>query len=288
MFKWIILLFLPFFTIAQTNFELIKKASAFKHPENILIINENKVFIADIGKTLKSTDRDSDGVIYQCSITNLNTKNKLNKTFKLNAPKGMMVSGNILFIADVDRIVLANLETGLKTDEIVFEDTTVSLNDIFMLDDNTLLVSVTNKHELFAVNLSSKEIITLSNSSVEGANGICRNEKKIYVCGFSSKNKKKGSVYEYDLETNQVNSVIKELGHLDGIKLYNNKLLVSDWGADYNHGKIWEIDLATKTSKITFEDERLKSPSGFDLQGDIIIIPCLDSGDVLVYKLKQN
>ena len=287
MFRWLLLLFLPVLVCAQTKFELIKKISSFKHPENICIINADKIFIADIGKTFESTARDSDGVVYQCAINNINTKNKFNKTFKLNAPKGMMVSGNTIFIADVDRIVIANMETGLKTEEIAFADTTVSLNDIFMLDDNTLLVSVTNKHELFAVNLSSKEIIILSNSSVEGANGICRNEKKIYVCGFASKEKKKGNVYEYDLESNKVSPLVKELGHLDGIKLYNNKLLISDWGADYNHGKIWEIDLETKRLRIVFEDERLKSPSGFDLLGDTLVIPCLDSGDILVYKLSK-
>ena len=70
------------------------------------------------------------------------------------------------------------------------------------------------------------------------------------------------------------------------MKMYNKKLLVSDWGADYNHGKIWEIDLVNKKERLLFEDEMLKSPSGFDLLGDTLVLPCLDSGDVLVYKLK--
>jgi hypothetical protein len=286
MFRYLLLLFFPTLVYTQTKFELVKKISSFKHPENVYIIDANKVLIADIGKTFKSTERDSDGVVYQCVMGNINAKNKLNKTFKLNAPKGMMVNGTTLFIADIDRIVIANVETGTKIDEIVFTDTTVSLNDIFLLDDNTLLVSVTNKHELFAVTLSSKEIINLSNSSVEGANGLCKNEKKIYVCGFASKEKKKGSLYEYDLESNKVSTIVRELGHLDGMKLYNNKLLVSDWGADYNHGKIWEIDLETKKPSIVLEDEMLKSPSGFDLLENTLIMPCLDSGNILVYKLK--
>jgi len=286
MFRYLFLLFLPTLVSAQTKFELVKKISSFKHPENVYIIDANKVLIADIGKTFKSTERDSDGVVYQCAMSNINAKNKLNKSFKLNAPKGMMVNGSTLFIADIDRIVVANIETGAKIDEITFADTTVSLNDIFLLDDNTLLVSVTNKHELFAVTLSSKEIINLSNSSVEGANGLCKNEKKIYVCGFASKEKKKGNLYEYDLESNKVSTIVRELGHLDGMKLYNNKLLISDWGADYNHGKIWEIDLETKKPSIVLEDELLKSPSGFDLLENTLIIPCLDSGNILVYKLK--
>jgi sugar lactone lactonase YvrE len=162
----------------------------------------------------------------------------------------------------------------------------VSLNDIFLLDENTLLASVTNQHELYAVTIDSKEIINLSNNSIYGANGLCKDENKVYVCGFSSKEKGKGSIYEYDLDQNKINLIIKDLGHLDGMKLYHKNLLVSDWGADYNHGKIWEIDLVTKQQHLLFENELLKSPSGFDLLGDTLVLPCLDSGDVLVYELK--
>ena len=286
MFKYTLILFLPIFICAQTKFERIKKISSFKHPESICIINANKILIADIGRSLKSTEADSDGVIYQCSINNIHTKNKLNKTFKLNAPKGMVVNGNTLFIADVDRIVMVNIETGIKADDITFTDKTICLNDVFLLDDNTLLATVTNQHELYAITIDSKEIINLSNNSLEGANGLCKNQNKIYVCGFSSKEKRKGSIYEYDIETNKTILLVKELGHLDGIKLFNEKLLVSDWGADYNHGKIWEMDIKTKQARIVLEDEILKSPSGFDVLGDTLIMPCLDSGDVLVYKLK--
>jgi hypothetical protein len=285
MFRYILLFLLPVFVSAQTKLQFVKRIHAFKHPEGVCIINADKVFISDIGKSFKTTDRDSDGVIYQCPINNINSKNKFNKTFKLNAPKGITFANHKLFIADVDRIVIADIETGIKADEIAFADTTVSLNDVFLLDDNTLLVTVINKHELYAINLTSKDIINLSNSSIEGANGLCKYEKKIYVCGFSSKEKGKGSIYEYDIETNKITTVIKDLGHLDGIKLFNKKLFVSDWGADYNHGKIWEIDIVTKKARVICEDEDLKSPSGFDILDDTMLIPCLDSGTILVYKL---
>ncbi|HEX7413470.1 MAG TPA: hypothetical protein VF411_05440 [Bacteroidia bacterium] len=288
MFKYLLLLSFPFMVCAQTKLQFVKRISSFKHPESVCIINADKILIADIGKSFKTTARDSDGVVYQCSINNINAKNKFNKTFKLNAPKGMAFSGSKLFIADIDRIVLADMETGIKIDEIVFADTTVSLNDVFLLDDNTLLVTVINKHELYAITLNSKEIINLSNSPIEGANGLCKYEKNMYVCGFSSKEKGKGNLYEYDLETNKITPIIKDLGHLDGIKLYNKSLLVSDWGADYNHGKIWEIDITTKKARLAYENEELKSPSGFDVLDDMLLVPCLDSGTILVYKLTQD
>jgi hypothetical protein len=285
MFRYILLFILPVLTCAQTKLQFVKRVHAFKHPECVCIINADKIFVSDIGKSFKTTERDSDGVVYQCAVNNINAKTKFNKSFKLNAPKGMALVGTKLFIADIDRIVIADMQTGAKTDDIIFADTTVSLNDVFLLDENTLLVSVINKHELYAINLQSKDIINLSSSSTEGANGLCKFEKKVYICGFSSKEKGKGSIYEYDIETNKIKTVINDLGHLDGVKLYDKKLLISDWGADYNHGKIWEIDITTKKARVVCEDEDLKSPSGFDLLDDIILIPCLDSGTILVYKL---
>ena len=280
-----LLLFLSFSVAAQTKLELLKRTATFKHPESICMLTENTFLVSDIGKTLYSTKRDSDGVIYVCDIHAINTKNRLNKTSKLNAPKGMAIKGNTVYVADVDRVVLFNLENGSKTDEIDFGDSTLSLNDVFFLDEHTLLVSVINKHKLFALNISSKEILNLLDKDVEGANGLCKNETKMYVCGFSSKEKNKGSVYEYDLISNTMCVFQKDLGHLDGIRLYGNKLIVSDWGGDYNHGKLWEISLTSREAKVLYENPILKSPSGFDLKGNTLIVPCLDSGEILVYKL---
>lgn len=284
----LLLLFLPFLFYGQTKFEPLKKVSCFKHPESVCIVDENKIFVADIGRGLASAARDSDGVIYACAFDNFNSKNRLNKNFKLNAPKGMAFYEHILYVADVDRIVMINTESGEKTDEISFPDKEIFLNDVFMLDDNTLLVTATNRHELYAVVLSSKEVVNMSNKNMFGANGLCKNGGKIFVCGFSSEIKGKGSIYAYDTETNKTEEIVKDIGHLDGMRIYKNKLIISDWGADYNHGKFWELDPEIKQAKLIYESPDLKSPSGFDIYNDTLVVPCLDSGDLLIYKLSLS
>jgi hypothetical protein len=291
MIRYILAWVIPFVAFAQTTtppkFEFVKKEGGFKHPESICVVSPEAVFIADIGKEMKPSEADSDGVLYKCTIDKIAEHKKFNKNFKLNAPKGIAADKKYLYITDIDRIVIVNIETGEKEDEISFSKKGVFLNDITMLEENTLLVTATNHHELYAVIIPTKEIFNLSNKDIEGANGIYLGVGKVFVCGFADKKLAKGSVYEYDLETNKISTILPSLGHLDGLKMYKDKLIVSDWGGDYNHGKIWEIDLEKKTSTILTDNKELKSPSDFDIYENTILIPCIDSGEIMVFKWNQ-
>ena len=284
MLKQLFLLVLPFFAFSQSKFEFVKSEGGFKHPESVCVVSEDAVFIADIGKEMKPSEADSDGVLYKCSIKDIGGKKKFNKTFRLNAPKGITADKKYLYVTDIDRVVVIDIATGEKADEISFAGRGAFLNDVTMLDENTLLVTATNHHELYAVLIPSKEIFNLSNKDMEGANGIFLGKAKVFVCGFADKLKGKGSVYEYDLETNKISTIIDHLGHLDGLKMHNDKLIVTDWGGDYNHGKIWEIDLTTKKSTILSDNKELKSPSDFDIYENTMLVPCIDTGVIMVFK----
>ncbi len=284
MFKYLLILGFPFIALSQPKFEFVKKEGGFKHPECVCVVNEEAVYIADIGKEMKPSEADSDGVLYKCSLKNFSEKKKVNKTFKLNAPKGICADKNYLYITDIDRIVMVSIATGEKYDEIPFAGKGVFLNDITMLEENTLLVTETNHHEMYAVIINSKEIFNLSNKDVEGANGIYLATGKVYVCGFADAKQGKGSIYEYNLETNKISVVFDHLGHLDGLKMYKDKLIVSDWGGDYNHGKIWEVDPDTKIQTLLTDNKELKSPSDFDIFENTLMVPCIDSGEILFFK----
>ncbi|HXB41089.1 MAG TPA: hypothetical protein VNZ49_11145 [Bacteroidia bacterium] len=284
MIRYFFIFFFPVFLSAQTKFTFVKKEGGFKHPESVCIIDSETVFVADIGKEMRPSELDSDGVLYKCPLKHLSDKKKFNKNFKLNAPKGITNDKTSLYITDIDRIVIVDIATGEKTDEIVFTDKTVFLNDVAMLEENTLLVTATNQHDMYAVIIKSKEIFNLSKKSMEGANGICVADGKVYVCGFSNKQNKKGHLYAYDLETNAVTVIVDQIGHLDGLKMHNGKLIVSDWGGDFNHGKIWEVDIANKSASVISDNPDLKSPSDFDIYNNLLLVPCIDEGEILIFK----
>lgn len=285
--KALLLLLFPVFCFAQQKFTFVKKVSVFKHPESVCVVNDEFAYVADIGREMRPAELDSDGVLYKCPLSDFGDKKKVNKNYKLNAPKGIAFDKRSIYITDIDRIVIADVNTGEKTDEIPFHDSKVFLNDIAVLDDNTLLVSATNQHDMYAVTLESKEIINLSKKSLEGANGICVENGKVYVCGFSNKQNKKGHLYEYNLETNTATIVVDQIGHLDGLKVHNGKLIVTDWGGDFNHGKIWEVDISDKRATVISDNPDLRSPSDFDIHNDIMYVPCIDEGEVLIFKWEK-
>ncbi len=282
--RFILILLFPVLLSAQTKFSFVKKEGGFKHPESVCVVDEDNVFIADIGKEMRPSDLDSDGVLYKCPIKSFSDKKKVNKNFKLNAPKGIAHDKTSLYITDIDRIVIVDIATGEKTDEIAFSDKTVFLNDVAILEENTLLVTATNQHDMYAVIIKSKEVFNLSKKSMEGANGICVGTGKVYVCGFANKENKKGHLYEYDLETNKVSVIVDQVGHLDGIKAHDGKLIVSDWGGDFNHGKIWEVDPIDKRASVISDIPDLKSPSDFDIYNNMMFVPCIDEGEILIFK----
>src|ERR1035437_1109025 len=118
MLKYLFVFIFPFVAASQSKFEFVKKEGGFKHPECVCVVNEDAVFIADIGREMKPSEADSDGVLYKCSLKNISDKKKFNKTFKLNAPKGITFNKTSLYITDIDRIVVVDIATGEKTDEI--------------------------------------------------------------------------------------------------------------------------------------------------------------------------
>jgi hypothetical protein len=284
MLRCLLICLLPQLLAAQIKFSFVKKVGGFKHPESVCVVDEEHVYIADIGKEMRPSELDSDGVLYKAPLKNLGDKKKINRNFKLNAPKGIAHDKTSLYITDIDRVVVVDIATGEKTDEIPFSDKTVFLNDVAMLDENTLLVTATNQHDMYAVTIKSKEVFNLSKKDMEGANGICIGEGKVYVCGFANRQNKKGHIYEYNLETNSVGIVVDQVGHLDGIKLHEGKLIVTDWGGDFNHGKIWMVDPADKRATVISDHEDLKSPSDFDIYNNLLVVPCIDEGQLLLFK----
>ena len=64
MLRYILILICPFFVLSQTKFELVKKEGGFKHPECVCVVSEDAVFIADIGKEMKPSEHDSDGIAF--------------------------------------------------------------------------------------------------------------------------------------------------------------------------------------------------------------------------------
>src|SRR6476620_9450413 len=106
----IILLFASNGSNAHTNLEMIWSSDTIlKVPESVLYSKSDKVlYVANIDG--KPDEKDGKG-----SISKLGLDGKMIQAdwvTGLNAPKGMAISGNSLWVADVDRMVEIDIQTG--------------------------------------------------------------------------------------------------------------------------------------------------------------------------------
>lgn len=266
--------------------QITKTINGFHHVES-LVTDGKYIYAADIGNELNPSAKDDDG-----KIIKLDKKgNKIEESFskeKLNAPKGLAINKNTLFVADVDRIVAMDLNSGTKLYEIDFSKDSSYLNDIAIWDTNTLYVSATDKNKLYKVNLIDKtysEITT--DKTILGINGLfCFNKaNRLYVNGFGSDNKPNGVIGYINLKDNSFTKLTSLEGYYDGIYVSKDVLYFSNWIAFEKKGAIMAISLySNRCTKISSIDT-IAGPADFYIQNDELVIPAMMSGEVHFVKL---
>jgi hypothetical protein len=270
----------------NSNAQITKTINGFHHVESVAT-DGKYIYAADIGTELTPAAKDGDG-----QIVKLDKKgNIIEASFakeKLNAPKGLAISKNILFLNDIDRIVAIDLNSGSTLYEIDFSKDSSFLNDIAVWDNNTLFVSATDKSKLFRVNLVDKTYTEIAtDKTIAGINGLyCVNKgRRLYVNGFGSDDKPNGIIGYINLKDNSFTKVTSLEGYFDGIFVNNDVLYVSNWVAFEKKGVIMAINtFSTKCIKLK-SIEPIAGPADFIIQNDELILPAMLSGEIHFIKL---
>ncbi|MFM9989354.1 hypothetical protein [Flavobacterium sp.] len=283
------LAFCLFITI-NTNAQTTKTITGFNHVESVAT-DGKFIYAADIGKELNPTAKDGDG-----KIIKLDKKGQiLDANFvkeKLDAPKGLAINKEVLFINDVDKVLAIDLKTGTKLYEIDFSKDTSFLNDIVVWDNNTLYVSATDKSKLYKVNLIDKSYSEIKTDvTISGINGLFCYKKasRIYLNGFGSDNKPNGVIGYINLKDNTFTRITNLEGFYDGIFISNDVLYVSNWVAFEKKGIIQGIGIfgSNKVAIINIS-EPISGPADFIIVNDQLIVPAMMSGEIHFIKLDSD
>lgn len=101
---------------------------------------------------------------------------------KLNAPKGMAMVGSDLYICDVNKIVVYNLDDlSVAAREIYLPEGEMMLNDLIVCGE-MMYVSVTETGNIFRFNIKNPEFELWTN--LKGANGLLLVDNTIYVASL--------------------------------------------------------------------------------------------------------
>ncbi len=277
--------FLSLSLLATISLADSKVIEGFSSPESVIIKDKN-VYVSNVGVKLEPTTKDGDGFISKLdedgNIIELKFINGL------DAPKGMGIIKNTLYIADVDTLKAYNLTTKKEVFSLVFKGIKF-LNDITVKDDKTLFVSSSDANAIYEVNLDKKDYTKVVDFNA--ANGLHYEDGALYAAELGSSSEKmfdaKGKLYRIDLKNKSLNLLSSFEGILDGVQKVGDKVYVSDWVNFKNSGVIRIYDTKTKKESV-LGTQLLHGAADFiiDEKTNRLYIPQMIAGKVSIVDLK--
>ncbi|MCV3382743.1 ATP-binding protein [Campylobacter sp. IFREMER_LSEM_CL292] len=274
------ILTLALFAFCSANALEVQEFKGFSHPESVYV-DKNAVYVSNVGKELTPLNKDNDGFI-----------SKLDKDGKilelefikgLNAPKGMSKIGDVLYVVDIDILYGFDIKNKKEIFKLPIENA-VFLNDIAVLNNDTLLVSDTGTgyiHKVFLKDKKYENFIHLD-SKYGGPNGLLIDKNTLFVAGYDPSDKAGGKIISIDLNSKKIQELSKKIEQFDGIVYDKNKnLLVSSWGKNLQ-GYIYTLK---DNKEIKLDLASIKGPADMFFDGEYLWVPKMAENALIKVKI---
>jgi hypothetical protein len=191
----------------------------------------------------------------------------------LNAPKGLGMYKGKLYAADIDEIVVIDIEKGVIDRKIPIEGAK-GLNDISVGEDGIIWVSDSKNNVIYRVH-NDKSSVYVEN--LKGANGVLKRGSDFYIVDA-------GGLYKVNNDKTVTKISDGMEGGTDGIEnVSGNDFLVSCW-----QGALWYVQ-ADGTKELLFDGKSQKTNTadiGFDPKTKIVYVPTFFRNSVIAFQVK--
>lgn len=238
-------------------------------PESVLFVSESKELYVSL------IDGEGAGKDGKGGIAILNLDGSLKQAdwiTGLNAPKGLALNRDLLYIADISTVVVVDVISGNIVNEIEIAESTF-LNDITVDDNGVVYVSDTRQNKIFQIKGSR---YTLYMENVPSVNGLKFVNSNLYALAGPEL---------WKIDANKNKTIIAtgfEKGG-DGLEpVGNGDFLVTCWPgiiyyvrADGSFEKVLDVQGSMNTADL-----------GYNPKEQTLYIPTFNSNSVIAYKLK--
>ncbi|RJG48143.1 YncE family protein [Motilimonas pumila] len=260
-------------TMAATA-ELLWQVDGFDQPESVISNKQaTRLFVSN----MNGEGGEKNGLGY-ISLLDLQG-NILQKQWitGLNAPKGMAISCDTLYVADIDHVVVISITSGKIIDKIPV-DGAHFLNDVTVDARGHVYISDLMGGTIYKLN---NGVVTpwFNNERLPHPNGVSWHQDQLMVASWGKNIKadfsteQNGSLYRIDPVTKALKrrSASEYLGNLDGLAHYRQAHYVSDWIT----GEVFELkgkqinlllQLPTGAADISIKEGKLWVPLMLDGQ----------------------
>lgn len=205
---------------------------------------------------------------------------------KLSAPKGMGISGGVLYVSDINVVRSFDLKSGAPKGEIPVPGATF-LNDIAVAKDGRVFVSdsglksgasgfePTGTDAVYVIDKGKLKTVA-KGTNLSGPNGLLVVATGLLVVTFNG-----DELYRLDDKGVKQDSTKLPKGNLDGIAQFGDTLLVSSWQA----ATIYRGTLGG-AFEVALPDLKGAADIGVDTKRQRVLVPRFLDSAVEVYDLK--
>ena len=191
----------------------------------------------------------------------------------LNAPKGIMLRGESLYVADIDEMVVIDAVSGAVTRRVAAPGA-LFLNDLAFAPDGRVLIADSQNARIYGFRSGTAEVWA-EGALLDSVNGLYAEPGRLIVTTMA------GRLLAIDYRTRSISVLAEGLGDADGIApLGNGNYLVSEWpglmhvvAADGTHRTVMD----SRAEKIYLND--------FLLVDDALYQPNWEPGTMTAYRV---
>jgi sugar lactone lactonase YvrE len=189
------------------------------------------------------------------------------------APKGMALYKNNLYVADVDKVGVIDIKNGTLTQTIPVEGA-MGLNDITADKKGILYVSDSKNKKVHRIENGQ---VTTWLENLKGPNGVLIDGNDLFVLDA-------GGLYKVEKDKTLTKLVDGMEGGTDGLEHVKGKeYVVSCWA-----GSIWYINSdGTKQNLLDTRAQKINTADiGYDAKNRIVYVPTFFKNSLVAYELK--
>lgn len=247
--------------------------TTLKVPESVFFDEKNqRLYVANLdGKG--PWEKDGKGSI---AIVTLSGKILNPEWIKgLHAPKGMAIFDELLFVADVDSVVIIHIPKGQVVKKIHVAESQ-ALNDLTCDKRGNIFVSDSRTKKIHRISAEKLEVTTHIDG-LKGPNGVLFTDRTLYFVDA-------GAFYKLGKDNEKILIADGMEGGTDGIEqIDENSFIISCWA-----GAVWHVKLnGEKKLLLDTRTEKINSADiGYDRKNRIVYVPTFWKNNVVAYKLQ--
>ena len=271
--------------MADTHIKKIWELDGFQNPESVIYDGKRDVlYVSNVNGG--ATDKDGKGTISTVSLDGKMLEPAW--IVGLNAPKGLAIKDNKLYVADIDALLEIDIEAGIIENRYVVSDAKF-LNDVTVDDKGKVYVSDMVMNRIHRLHEGKFEI-WLEGDALENPNGLHFEEDDIMLGswgkmtdGFATE--VPGHLKRISLKDKEISSVGdgSPVGNLDGVEgTEDTGFYVTDW---FN-GKLLLISRKGKVSEL-LDLNQGSADLEFIVEKNLILIPMMKDNVLTAYEISN-